>query len=127
MSRQPTFQLLGDADYTMLKPLKVSGVALDRGDLLPTDSPLRQNPRRLESLCRNRYMRPGLPETTAPAKAAAVSVPKVVVEEVKQKATSDDLDQMSIAQLRDRCRELGINASGGYTPLRERIRFKLAQ
>ena len=46
----------GDEQFRSLRTQTVCGVDLQIGDLLPVDSPVRNNPARLDLLCRVRYM-----------------------------------------------------------------------
>lgn len=61
-------------DYVVQKPITVCGVALDRGAHLPSDSPIRENPRRLETLCRTRALVAQM-KAAQPAQATEPPVP----------------------------------------------------
>lgn len=52
------FRFPAGVDYVALRPILVGGVALNKGDHLPADSPLRALPHRLEILCRRRHLSP---------------------------------------------------------------------
>ncbi len=132
--------LAGDSDFIILQPMLVNGVSLSHGDHLPDDSPLRGNPKRLETLCRLRKMAPcsvkpakvsvsvPVERTEEKVMAAAVSSPAPVdapVRARKVKFAASDIKSFSVADLKAHCREMGLPTYGTTLQLRKRLRTSL--
>ena len=118
MQRLPVmFEGLKAVPYVAIKPLQVSGVRLNRGDYLPQDSPIRKDPRRLESLCRLRYLRPIEPSIAE----AEESSPEVA----ERPSASADLETCTLIELRDLCAERGLPTHGNRYVLRKRLQNAL--
>lgn len=108
--------------YTVLRAMTVHGVQLKAGDTLPTDSPLRQDPTRLEVLCRTRQM------VVTQASTAKVEGPDRIVSdspvaEVESESVPVlDLSQLTGPQLVRACKDRGLPAWGNKDVLRQRLR-----
>ena len=135
-----TFKNLGGVAYLVTKPLTVNGVHLTRGDYLPVDSPLRRVPRRLEALCRARFLHPSdgaalvaatkkvaavVPEVVEVVGAEEVAVPVVAAEE--ETLTAKDLPGLSFRDLQTYCKQAGVSAHGNAQQLRDRLGAALGQ
>ena len=107
--------------YTVLRAMTVHGVQLKAGDTLPTDSPLRQDPTRLEVLCRTRQ----LVVTQAPRQTEepdrSFFTPPVAEAEVESEPVLD-LSQLTGPQLVRACKDRGLPAWGNKDVLRQRLR-----
>ncbi len=76
------------ATYKVLSDMMCFGVQLKAGDFLPKDSPLRNEPGRIEALCRQRRMAPAADDSASPV-AVTTGVdpkPKPMVVREKRKA-----------------------------------------
>jgi hypothetical protein len=114
--------------YTVLRAMTVHGVQLKAGDTLPTDSPLRQDPTRLEVLCRTRQLvvtqalgaKVGNEDLQATYQMLKNGPP---AEEGQQPvAAALDLSQLTGPQLVKACRDRGLPAWGNKDVLRQRLR-----
>jgi hypothetical protein len=98
--------------------MTVHGVQLKAGDTLPTDSPLRQDPTRLEVLCRTRQ----LVVTQASGQTAVPNMAPVAEESKTETAPAVDLSQLTGPQLVRECKVRGLPAWGNKDVLRQRLR-----
>lgn len=107
-----------DAVFQALRPVTVGGITLNRGDLLPEDSPVRSMPTRLEQLCKQRVLMAVVEVQTSrrQGKAAKAAEPQPAV---------PDLEKMSVKELGQYARHLGIAHGGNAAQLRKRIRSHL--
>lgn len=101
------------SEFVVLKQMRVDGVDLGVGAHLPADSPIRDNPRRLEALCRLRRLAP-VTET------AGVSAGRAQTEVLKPLLV--DLGSMDRAQLAELCQDRGVSSKGNAPTLRRRLR-----
>ena len=104
--------------YTVLRAMTVHGVQLKAGDTLPTDSPLRQDPTRLEVLCRTRQ----LVVTQASGQRLVPDKVPVAEESETETASALDLSQLTGPQLVRECKDRGLPAWGNKDVLRQRLR-----
>ena len=109
--------------YTVLRAMTVHGVQLKAGDTLPTDSPLRQDPTRLEVLCRTRQL------VVTQASGQIVDEAEILLVAAEEQAESEeatvpavDLSQLTGPQLVKACRDRGLPAWGNKDVLRQRLR-----
>lgn len=113
--------------YTVLRAMTVHGVQLKAGDTLPTDSPLRQDPTRLEVLCRTRKMvvTQASGQTEKPDKSFNTLGQMAFFEPDKEQqpvAEALDLSQLTGPQLVRACKDRGLPAWGNKDVLRQRLR-----
>lgn len=99
-----------DGRYRVLKSSQIDGVLLRTGDELPAESGLRQNPRRIETLCRLRVLAP----VTALHEKANPGI-----------GPAENLDTLTNEQLRDRLRKKGLDVRGSKLELVARLRSAL--
>jgi len=104
--------------YTVLRAMTVHGVQLKAGDTLPTDSPLRQDPTRLELLCRTRQM----VVVQASGQTAVPDTAPVAEESETETVSALDLSQLTGPQLVRACKDRGLPAWGNKDALRQRLR-----
>jgi hypothetical protein len=95
-----------NASYRCKKNMVLGGQRLTAGSLLPSDSPVRQNPRRLEILYRTRMIEPA--ETTSVA--------------VKAAPTRNYLDSLTIDEVKQLLENRDMNTRGKEEALRERLK-----
>lgn len=135
----PSFKSFFAADgvYRILKPMTVNGVPLDRGDMLPQDSTLRQKPYRLQQLCEQNRMVPVTapvpmgprPQPTQPSEAQA---PKTSVAPEPQPAAAKaprvpaDILSLSLRELQHELKVRGVDHVGNKGQLRKRLTAALA-
>ncbi len=125
LSKLPLVPLVGDSDYVILKEMLVNGMKLSHGDHLPSDSPLRDNPKRLETLCRLRMLAP-ISLVAEPAKVSTAKPTPQAKEEVATPNTPKvDVDAFSFAQMLKECKRLKLKTNGTKQELRERLRTAL--
>lgn len=60
-----------DGNYQVLRKMIVGGVTLVPGDILPHDSVIREQRRKIESLCRQRKLAPAAAQVEAKAASKA--------------------------------------------------------
>lgn len=107
--------------YTVLRAMTVHGVQLKKGDTLPTDSPLRQDPTRLEVLCRTRQL--VVTQASGQVRDSDRSASDSPVAEVEpESAPVLDLSQLTGPQLVRACKDRGLPAWGNKDVLRQRLR-----
>ena len=111
------------ADYVVIRPkVLIGGVHLRNGDHLPVDSPIRQQSRRLELLCRQRVLRP----ERGMVKPAQAPIPEVVATVAATTATKVDYSVMTVKELRAKCELLSLKTYGNRATLSKRLRQSLA-
>lgn len=115
------FRFPRETAYVALRSLLVAGQRLSPGDSLPADSPLRSQPRRLETLLRTRYLRAVV--SAAVCEPVLASVPEFNMADSETETI--DLSQMTATQLARACRERGLRSSGNISQLRKRLRAVL--
>ena len=102
-----------DGNYVVIRPrLTIGGCKLQLGDLLPEDSAIRKQPRKLETMCRLRRLMPQI----ASAKMQAVDVLPS-----KKVAKEADLGTLSLQELKQLCRDKGLPPYGNKSQLRKRL------
>jgi len=126
---RPYSQFPTDGEYVVTRPkLIIGGVTLRYGDPLPKDSPVRSMPYRLATLCRIRhlaYQGVGSTPSVAATSNSAATVPGHAIEEdktVKVLISEDELNEMSVKELVETCKRLGVRHVGNRSQLRKRIR-----
>lgn len=109
--------------YTVLHAMTVHGVQLKAGDTLPADSPLRQDPTRLELLCRTRKLvvTQALRQVVDEAESLLVAAEEQAESE-ETVAPAVDLSQLTGPQLVRACKDRGLPAWGNKDVLRQRLR-----
>lgn len=80
-----TEQYPPDGTYRVLRSITVDGQQLNRGDMLPQGLAVRYRPNRLEQLCRQRHLAPGVEDKPKPSPAAAPVAPKSAPVKTKRK------------------------------------------
>jgi len=102
--------------------MMVNGAALEKGDLLPADSPLLKMPRRIEYYIRTRY----LSVRTAPPAPPPVPVVLKKVATTKPDPTpvrtgNQHLADMTLLQLQKQARICGVSVDGSKQQLVKRL------
>lgn len=135
-----------DAVYRARRHILVDGVSLKPGDLLPSDSPLRADQRRIELMIQTRQLMPGsLDESGADSKkkkvaeaatSSATSTPTAAPAKVTAKADKPvvkkpskpaiDVDDLSKTEVISHLTKLGLKTSGSKEQMVERLRIALS-
>lgn len=114
-------QITPAAEYVVNKMMVDNGIRRKPGEALPMDSRLRGMPQRLRQLCEQRILVPGRP-VMEKAEGAENLVPADPLAETKPK---EDLDELSLGKLKERCLDYGLSISGNTATLRRRLRAHL--
>ena len=99
------------ASYRCMKTMMVGGQQVTAGSLLPKDSPLRHNPRRMEILYRTRMIQPA-EEGPVTAKAVAKAEPSL-------------LEKLTLEELQTLCKGRGLASKGTIDAVRARLASEL--
>lgn len=130
--------------YRILKPETINGIRLERGDMLPKDSPLRRMPFRIQQMCQQNRMVPVLsdaaggklpPRSTTKTEAVTeeASAPQPTLEtssespaEPAAAMTRVELMRLTMPELQALCKAKGINHVGNKSQLRKRLASTVA-
>ncbi len=127
LAKMPLIPLSGDIDYVALRTVLIDGTQLAQGDHLPGDSPVRENPKRLEALCRLRTLAPTSQLAKVATPEAGQSLPQSVNAQsiVAEHEQTPLVNSLSLPELREQCKALKLRTDGNRSQLRKRLRIAL--